>query len=209
MKRLVRGAGRFAAGVVFASVLAGCGASRSVRDDHATPALEGQRAREVAVRAAPAWTLTGRIAVSDGRDGGSGRIVWRQDGDRFSIEIKAPVSRRTWRLSGEPGHAVLEGLDGGPRHGTDAESLLRREVGWSVPFAHLADWARGLRGDGGAQIEFDQDRRPARLHQRGWTVEYRGWNDSSPSLPTRVFAASGERRVRVVVERWDPGASRG
>lgn len=201
-------AGRAAVLAGLALVLAAC-TSPPVRQVSEGPALASQSAHEQSIRASTRWSLAGRIAVSDGHDGGSGRIVWRQDGERYTIEIKAPVSRRTWRLSGAPGQALLEGLDGGPRRGTDAESLLRREVGWSVPFDHLRDWARGLRGQGGARVEFDEGQRLERLQQRGWTVEYRGWADGTPRLPTRVFASQGERRVRLVVERWDLDPARG
>lgn len=184
--------------------LAAC--SGPVRRVAHEPGLAAQAEREARLGRREAWGLAGRLAVSDGRDGGSGRIEWRQDGDRFRIDIRAPVSRRTWRLTGEPGHVTLEGLDGGPRHGTDAESLLRREVGWSVPFDDLKAWSRGLRGAGQAGIEFDAAALPQQIRQRGWTVEYRGWDRSDPPLPTRVFAANGVRRVRLVVEHWHVGA---
>jgi outer membrane lipoprotein LolB len=151
------------------------------------------------------WSMSGKIAVSDGKDGGSGRIDWQQDGERFRIEIRAPVSRRTWRLSGGPDGATLEGLDGGPRSGPDAEALLREAVGWTVPVADLVAWARGTGGQGGADIEYDAAGQPQRLVQRGWTVEYRAWFDGEPPLPRKIFAARGERRVRLVVERWNAG----
>lgn len=182
-------------------VLAGCAGRGGIVATDSGDSI--QQAREASLAPLQAWALSGRLAVSDGRDGGSGRIEWRQEGERYTIEIRAPVSRRTWRLSGESGHALLEGLEGGPREGADAETLLRREVGWSVPFQHLHAWARGVRGPGPADVELDEAGRPARLRQHGWTVEYRGWNSSTPPLPTRVFASNGERRVRLVVERWD------
>lgn len=184
-------------------LLAGCAGSRSRPPE--SQEWHAQQQRESALAAASHWGLSGRIAVSDGRDGGSGQIEWRQSGEEFEIEIRAPVSRRTWRLKGSPRGAVLEGLDGGPRSGADAETLLQREVGWRVPFDDLRAWARGMRGAGGAQLEFDPQQRPALLRQHGWTVQYRGWDDSAPPLPRRVFAAKGERRVRLVVQRWHGG----
>lgn len=193
--------------VVAALLLAACAAP--LRRASESSALDAQSHRETALADQSAWHLTGKIAVSDGRDGGSGRIDWRQDGDRFVIEIRAPVSRRTWRLSGSPDGATLEGLDGGPRSGPNAEALLQQEVGWTVPVADLVAWARGARGVGAAEIEFDAENRPARIQQRGWSVEYRAWSEGpAPVLPRKVFAASGERRVRLVVERWNVGAER-
>ena len=193
--------------VVAALLLAACAAP--VRRDADSTALDAQADREAALADQLVWNLTGKIAVSDGRDGGSGRIDWRQDGDRFVIQIRAPVSRRTWRLSGSTDGAVLEGLDGGPRSGANAEALLQQEVGWTVPVADLIAWARGARGAGAAEIEFDTENRPARIRQRGWAVDYPAWSEGpAPVLPRKVFAASGERRVRLVVERWNVGAER-
>lgn len=200
MSRML-GALRRAVGWV-ALLIAVAACTGPVRRIEQEPGLAAQAQREAELGAAEDWSLTGRLAVSDGRDGGSGRIEWRQRGERFTIDIRAPVSRRTWRLTGSPGRATLEGLDGGPRSGTDPESLLQREVGWSVPFADLKAWSRGLRGSGRAEIDFDAAALPHRIRQRGWTVEYRGWDDSEPPLPTRVFASNGLRRVRLVIERW-------
>jgi outer membrane lipoprotein LolB len=159
-------------------------------------ALDAQARREAALADQSEWRLSGRIAVSDGKDGGSGRIDWRQDGERFRIEIRAPVSRRTWRLSGGPDGATLEGLDDGTRSGPDAEALLRDAVGWTVPIADMVAWARGARGQGGARVEFDDAGRLAVLEQRGWTVEYRAWIEGEPALPKKssppaASAASG------------------
>jgi outer membrane lipoprotein LolB len=66
-------------------------------------ALEMQAERETRLVAQARWSLQGKIAVSDGNDGGSGRIEWHQDGERFRIEIRAPVSRRNRRPTGAAG----------------------------------------------------------------------------------------------------------
>jgi outer membrane lipoprotein LolB len=155
-----------------------------------------------------AWSLRGRIAVADGNDGGSGRIEWHQHVDRFRIEIRAPVSRRTWRLAGAPGDVVLEGLEGGARRGDDAETLLQGEVGWTVPFESMIAWVRGAPATGAVDVTYDAQRRPQRLEQAGWLVEYRAWDDSEPALPRKIFASRGERRVRLIVERWSRGDAR-
>jgi outer membrane lipoprotein LolB len=191
--------------LTLAALLASC-ASPGRRGEE-TSGLTKQTDREAILADRTDWSMTGKIAVSDGRDGGSGRIDWRQHGEHFVIEIRAPVSRRTWRLTGKPGSALLEGLDGGPRSGPSAEALLQREVGWTLPVSDLVAWARGARGAGEAEIEFDPDGLPRHILQRGWMVEYRAWAEGEPVLPRKVFASSGERRVRLVVDRWNVGSA--
>src|SRR3546814_17653464 len=73
------------------------------------------------------WQLQGRIALSLGDDGGSGRLLWQHDGADFSIQVSAPVSRQSWRLSTHGGWARLAGLDGGPREGAEIGSASCRE----------------------------------------------------------------------------------
>src|SRR3546814_19731383 len=74
-------------------------------------------------------SLAGRVALTNQGRGGSGRIDWRQRDQAFEVELSAPIPRKGWRLTGGPGSALLEGLDGGPRTGFDAGPLrsdLRR-----------------------------------------------------------------------------------
>lgn len=191
--------------VALMALLAGCGVAPK-RSDVTVESMERSES-EASVAGRARWSIEGRIAVSDGADGGSGRLRWLQDGDRFRIEIQAPVSRRTWRLSGASGWAQLEGVEGGPRSGPDAESLLRAEVGWVVPVTDLVDWIRGAPRDDVAELTRDETGRPLRFEQSGWTIDYRDWFEGEPAMPRKLFAASGKHRVRLVVERWSEGVS--
>lgn len=168
-----------------------------------------QAAREAALRADSDWSLMGRIAVSTGRDGGSGRIDWRQAGERYEVSLSAPVTRQSWRLSGDDAGATLEGLEGGPRAGIDASAVLYEATGWSIPIVALADWVRGARSNayGPASVEFGADGRLSRIEQSGWTIDYtwpeaRPASASAPALPARLDARRGEARVRLIVDQW-------
>jgi outer membrane lipoprotein LolB len=187
-------------------LLAGCAPQRVLRPPDAA-ALAVQQARETELAAQTDWTLHGRLAVSDGNDGGSGQLQWQQQGERIVFDLRAPVSRQTWRLTAEPGAVRIDGLDGGPRHGSDARRLLRDEIGWQLPLDDLGAWVRGMRGPGQARIEFDANGLPALIEQGGWRIEYRGWQRSNGlAMPSRVFASRGQQRVRLAIQRWDIGA---
>jgi outer membrane lipoprotein LolB len=164
--------------------------------------LERQAAREAALANISDWSFAGRIAVSQSGNGGSGRIQWRQHGEDFDISLSAPITKQTWRLRRTGGRVLLEGLPGGAREGADAEALLAEATGWRIPIAVMADWVRGARARGAAELEFAADGLPATLRQEGWTVTYRGWTQQAPVLPTKVFADSGDARVRLAVEQW-------
>jgi outer membrane lipoprotein LolB len=165
--------------------------------------LERQSAREARLAAQGDWSFVGRIAVSQGSNGGSGRIEWRQHGADFDISLSAPITRQTWRLSSTNGLVRLQGLPDGVREGADAEAMLQEATGWRIPIADMAAWARGARGNGAAEMEFAASGLPETLKQSGWVVTYRDWNqDSGLPLPTKMFAAAGDARVRLAVERW-------
>ena len=164
--------------------------------------LAAQAVREAALAGQADWAMTGRISVSAGGDGGSGRIEWRQRGEDFDIRLSAPVTRKSWRLVRQGGLVTLEGLGGGSRTGTDAEALLLEATGWRIPVRALGDWARGARAEGPATVEFTPGGLPALISQQGWQVEYREWDEAPPARPRRVFARQGEATVRLVVESW-------
>ncbi|GAA4870824.1 lipoprotein insertase outer membrane protein LolB [Luteimonas vadosa] len=173
-------------------------------------AEQAQVAREAALAGQARWTLQGRAAISRGDKGGSGRIDWRQEGQSYRLALSAPVTRQSWRLVGDASHARIEGLDGGPREGADASQLLLEATGLEIPVAALASWARGARADedrfGPARLHFDAERRLARLVQGGWTIDYLAWQGGQgaiPSLPTRLDAARGDARVRLIVDAWN------
>lgn len=167
--------------------------------------LGAQAAREATLSGSDHWILTGRLAVSNGSDGGSGSLTWEQDGERYDFTVRAPVTGRSFRLQGGPDGAVLEGLDQGPMRGTDAEALMARALGWQVPLRDLRAWVLGLRADGGpAQLSFGANGLPSLLQQDGWKVEYRDWYaDRTPALPRKVFAEHPPYRVRLSIENWD------
>lgn len=170
-------------------------------------ALAHQQAREAMLAAHPDWDLGGRVALSNGSRGGSGRIEWQQRGARFGVSLSAPVTRQSWRLSGGGGQALLEGLDGGARRGDDPEALLREATGWEIPVAALASWVRGVPApaNGAARLQFDGEGRLSRLQQDGWTLDYAGWElhpGFGVELPMRVTAERESARVRLVVDAW-------
>jgi outer membrane lipoprotein LolB len=192
---------RSAIAISIAAVLAACA---PVRVKESAETNTAQTAREAKLAPITRWTLTAHIGVSDGKDGGSGELVWKQNGDAFDFTVHAPVTGKTWKLSGDSSHATLEGVDPQPDTGRSPDRLLKDRLGWDVPLAQLSDWVRGLRAKGSApNTTYDAQNLPAVIVQDGWKVEYRDWfTDRNPSLPKKVFATRGNSRVRVSIEEW-------
>ncbi len=168
--------------------------------------LAAQSAREDALRDVRDWSLDGRLGIanaSDSRGNGSGSLHWTQQGDRYVFTVNGGFGY-DYRLSGGPQGATLEGIGKQPLHGADAEALMRKAAGWSVPLEELRAWVLGMRAPGTpARLVFGTDRLPAILQQDGWQVEYRAWDTSrQPALPTKVFASKPPYKVKLVIDSW-------
>ncbi|AWH28162.1 MULTISPECIES: lipoprotein insertase outer membrane protein LolB [Stenotrophomonas] len=179
-----------------------------------SPAAErAEEARVQALRAQPDYAFQGRVAVSKGKNGGSGRIDWVQQGSEYRVQLSAPVTRQSWTLQGDAlqGGARLEGLGDGPRTGDDARLLLLDATGWDIPVSELSDWTRGLvlRGSGESAVERDAEGRPRRMQQAGWLIQYLDWypaQDGRPALPRRIEASREDAKVRLLVDQWGADA---
>ena len=173
-------------------------------------AAHGGDARRAALRD---WSLAGRVALSNGRQGGSGRIDWTQHGENYEVSLSAPVTRQSWRLGGDAGGARLEGIEGGPRESTDVEGMLRHATGWDIPVRAMADWVRGVAAtgvaDGSPVVAYGPGNLPSSLEQDGWRIDYKEWHEAAgplPALPRRIEARRGEAKVRLVVDAWQAEA---
>lgn len=185
-------------------LLAACATPQLVRNKGDAAALAQQAARERQLADTNHWVLEGKLGVSNGRDAGSGAFTWTQDGDRYEFIFRLPITGKSYRLTGDPGGAELDGAEGGPLHGPDAEALMRQALHWEVPLGELRAWVLGLRAQGEpAELSFGDDRLPSMLQQDGWTVTYPAWDTTrQPPLPAKVFAEKPPYKVRLAVQSW-------
>lgn len=190
--------------------LAACAPTRVVREGPPADAQAGERlmsARESQLFERNRFDLNGRIAISDGNDGGSGRFEWQQRGLATTLRFFAPVSARNWRLEVLPGQALLIESNGAIRVANNAEELLRREVKLNLPADALRYWVLGMRAPGAeSEIELDEHGQLALLRQSGWEIRYVGFDQAQdPPLPRKLYARAGEHQVRISVRTWKFG----
>jgi outer membrane lipoprotein LolB len=185
-------------------LLAACVPQQVVRNKGDAASIAQQEAREQQLTSANHWTLVGRLAVSTGNDAGSGNVTWTQNGDHYEFELRAPITGKSFRLTGGPDGAVLEGLDDGPQRGPNAEVLMQRALGWDVPLDELRAWVLGVRASGSnADMSFGDDHLLSMLQQNGWTVSYINWDATQkPPLPTLIRAQKSPFMVKLVVQSW-------
>lgn len=155
------------------------------------------------------WELAGRIAVSNGERGGSGRIDWQQRAGGYTIALSAPMTRQSWQLSGDVSGARLDGIAGGPREDADVEQMLLAATGWNIPVRALQSWIRGIGAAaheyGPTKVVYAAAGVPAKLEQAGWSIEYEEWHAAAPDrpqLPRRIVARNGKASVKLIIDSW-------
>ncbi len=159
-----------------------------------------RRGESVAVDdTADRWRLEGRLAVSDGRDSGSGSVVWEQDGAYFMISLRAPISGQSWRLSGDDTLATLEGLRATPLTANSPEALLKRELGWHLPVAALRHWLRGRPMRDEITVTRDERGQVTGFVEDGWSI---GLREFQTGRPTRITARKPPYQVRLAIKSW-------
>ncbi|MBK8285174.1 MAG: outer membrane lipoprotein LolB [Ahniella sp.] len=188
---------RIAGVVVLGLAVSGC-SRQAIRSPEPAEAQSIQGNHEVP----EAWHLSARLAVSNGQDGGSGRLEWTQQGAFFDVTLRAPVSGQNWQLLGDETGCQLQGLRPEPILARSPEELLRRELQWELPVGALRSWLFGL-GSKTAEIERDREGRITRLRDLGWTIDYKDWqNDQGYWLPKRLIAKKPPYQVRLAVGDW-------
>ncbi|MGH8105098.1 MAG: lipoprotein insertase outer membrane protein LolB, partial [Arenimonas sp.] len=166
-----------------------------------------QVARELSLQKQADWSFRGRAAISDGQQAGTVKMLWRQHGESFDIEISLPVTNQKYRLRNSGGKVRLESYGLQTIEGDSAEAVLMQVTGWRIPFRDMQLWLRGIRTDATTQIEFNPAGLPAKFRENGWLVDYRAWNSAATPMPTKVFASTGgngvNASVRLQIETWD------
>lgn len=169
------------------------------------PAGEWLAEREALFERHPAWSVNGRLGLSDGERGGSLAFDWQADGEHHHVRLRTLAGGRQWRLEFGPGYAALEGTDMEPLVGTDPDPLVEEAVGWPIPVAWMSRWLRGLPAPDHARVQYAEDGTMAALQHRDWSLEIRRFAtlDNGVLVPSRMQAVNPPYRVRAALSGWN------
>jgi outer membrane lipoprotein LolB len=150
------------------------------------------------------WSARGRMAIAFANEGVSGTFEWEQHAATTSLQVRGPLGAGALRIVTDGEALSVTDADGRALDGAAAQSQIRSRLGADLPIPALRFWLLGLAAPGStAQVSADGPRPARSIEQAGWIVRYdpftavHGW-----SVPTRLTAAGGGARIKVIVDDW-------
>lgn len=162
-------------------------------------------ARTAELLALTAWSLSGRAAIRTAEESGTVSLDWRQLGERYRVDLRAPWGAGTVRVDGGPGAVMLRTGDGIEDYADSPAELLAYYTGYELPLESLRYWLLGVPDPAAEATVTLHDRGlVSELRQHGWRVQYRRYGDyAGHALPSVVFLSGEGIEVRIAVQRWD------
>ena len=149
------------------------------------------------------WSLSGRLSLDDGQDGGSGKLKWSVAPTSSSLDFFAAMGRGAWHLESSEAGALMRDAQG-EYFAPDVETLVQQQLGWPVPVEALEWWARGLVAPGNALAsEVDAQGLLVSLQQFGWVINISRYDEfDGQLLPVRLDATRNSYRVKMAISQW-------
>ena len=146
------------------------------------------------------WDISGKIAIRNSSNNGSGTLSWQQHHQLFDIRISGPLGQGAIQLRGDQ-HQIELITSKQQLTSRQPETLMQQQLGWSVPLNNLLWWIRGLPAPADKYtLELDDLSRAWKLQQSQWQLEYLAYQTSQQghSVPQRI-RATGPNQLQLII----------
>jgi len=188
-----------------------CTGLKTKSDEVPNPEAFNERSQRLS--ALTHWSLSGRVSLDDGKDGGSGKLQWAVSPESSILDFMAAMGRGAWHLEIGDGLVTLRDTEG-VHSAPDVQTLLAERLGWPVPVRALQYWARGMFAPGAVQnSQIDSQGLLEQMQQFGWVIDFTRYVAvKGEQLPVRLEASRGQYRIKMAISQWQleaqPGATR-
>lgn len=181
-------------------VLAGCAAERGLE----LPEMSDWEVRRQALADLDEWEFRGRVGVRTVDDGFNGNLRYWQNDDVFLASVSGPLGAGTVKIQGHGREISITDQEGEVTEMQDAEAMLWRRYGWTIPVTSLRFWALGIPDPSlPAVTAIGEDGLLRRLEQGTWDVTIEEYREGGGQLmPRRMTATQRDTRVRIVIDNW-------
>jgi len=147
------------------------------------------------------WEFSGKMAINDGKDSGSGRISWKVNNETTLAQFKAPLGQGSWTITEGINSAELLSSKYGKTIANNATDLISNELGWQFPWNSISYWIRGYQTN---QHLSSHDTLPKSFKDNGWEITFQKWMKTPIGmLPKKVKATKDNYSVKLIVYNWD------
>lgn len=158
------------------------------------------------VEQAQAWEMQGKLAVRTAEDKFSTNLYWLHTQTSDELKLTTMLGTTVLSLSSTAGDTLLE-LDGKTYTDTNAQRLLARITGWTIPIDALPLWITGQLSEGDKVMSQDSLNRPIKLINSNqlpaWEVSFKSWQTQSDAeLPRLLEINRDDIRLKIQVSKW-------
>ena len=155
------------------------------------------------------WEVEGRVGVVTAKDGGSGSLDWKQQGETLVFDFVGPLGSGAIHVEGDADALRVRSSRGDDFLSFDPEADFAARLNMPLPVNSMRYWLLGL-PDPHASFDKQADARGelVSLMQRGWQVQYQAYTDvDGYSLPVKLSLQREAVRIKLVINAWTLGAS--
>ena len=180
------------------ALLAGCASApelvRQPRSEHAPV---------TSVEQVDAFQISGRVGVKYDEQGFSGNLRWQHAAQHDEILILSPLGQGVAQIEQNAEGVVLTTSDQQRYQAQDVEALTESVLGWRLPLAGLRYWVLGRSAPGKAEMQLDEMKRPLRLIQDGWQIDYLAYREADGLvLPQKMTMHRQDLEMKLIIDDW-------
>jgi len=150
------------------------------------------------------FTLSGRLAASNGSQGVSAGLQWQQQGTDAQLSLTGPLGIGGARVQLTDGQVSIITGDGRRLAGAAAGAQLAALLGFDPPLRSLRYWVLGVSDPlMSAAPSLDTRQRLTQLRQDGWRIDYDEYLPVAGQwLPRRLTLSHDDLRLKLVINAW-------
>lgn len=150
------------------------------------------------------WSLSGRLAANNSKDGGSGSLSWQNSNEETRVSFRGSMGKGGWELRASEGSASLRFADGREYSASSISQLVMDHMNSELPVEALSWWVLGLAwSNTWDERQLDADGRLTSLRQLGWDVSFSGYKlEDQVWLPGKLVARKQDQSVKLAISDW-------
>ncbi len=158
------------------------------------------------VSQAKAWEIRGKLAIKTPKDSFSTNLYWLHTQTKSEFKLTTMLGTTVLSLTTEHGITRLD-VDGETYKHHDAQQLLAKVTGWSIPINALPLWITGQVSPEDKVSSFDENSRPVSLftplETPPWHVEFLKWQQQNGTqVPRLLQLKRAGLRLKLQVNQW-------